>query len=41
MRNSEKILVELTKQAQNKEYQFERIYRNLCNADMYIRPLAK
>ena len=37
MRNSEKILVELTKQARNKEYQFERIYRNLCNADMYTK----
>ncbi len=37
MRDSEKVLVELTKQAQNKEYQFERIYRNLCNANMYIK----
>lgn len=36
MRDSEKVLVELTKQAQNKEYQFERIYRNLCNTNMYI-----
>ena len=37
MRDSEKVLVELSKQAQNKEYQFERIYRNLCNANMYIK----
>lgn len=37
MRDSEKILTELSKQAQNKDYQFERIYRILCNKNMYIK----
>lgn len=37
MRDSEKVLVELSKQAQNKEYQFERIYRIVCNPNMYIK----
>lgn len=35
MRNSNKVLIELSKQAQNKDYQFERIYRILCNPDLY------
>ena len=37
MRDSEKVLIELSKQAKNKEYQFERLYRILCNPDMYTR----
>ncbi|WFR56194.1 reverse transcriptase domain-containing protein [Anaerocolumna sp. AGMB13025] len=37
MRDSEKVLIELSKQAKNKEYQFERLYRILCNPDMYAR----
>lgn len=37
MRDSEKVLIELSKQARNKEYQFERLYRILCNPDMYTR----
>jgi len=37
IRNSEKVLSELEKQAQNKDYRFKRIYRILCNPDMYIK----
>jgi len=37
MMNSEEVLIALSKQAQNKEYQFHRIYRNLCIPDMYIK----
>jgi len=35
--NSENILIGLSKQAQSKEYQFDRIYRNLYIPDMYIK----
>lgn len=37
MRDSGKVLIELSKQAQNKDYEFSRIYRILCNPDMYIK----
>lgn len=37
MRNSEKVLIELSKQARNKDYQFDRLYRILCNPNMYTR----
>lgn len=37
MRNSEKVLTELSKQAQNKDYEFHRIYRIVCNPDMFIK----
>ena len=37
MRNSEKVLTELSKQAQNKDYEFHRIYRIICNPDMFIK----
>lgn len=37
MRNSEKVLIELSKQAQDKNYQFIRLYRILCNPDMYVK----
>ncbi|MDR1538108.1 MAG: group II intron reverse transcriptase/maturase [Clostridiales bacterium] len=37
MRDSQKVLNELTRQASNKDYQFNRIYRILCNPDMYIK----
>jgi group II intron reverse transcriptase/maturase len=37
MRDSEKVLIELSKQAQDKNYQFERIYRIMCNEKMYIK----
>jgi len=37
MMNSEDILIGLSKQAQNREHQFHRIYRNLCVPDMYIK----
>lgn len=37
MRNSEKVLNELSKQAQDKNYEFHRIYRLLCNPDMFIK----
>ena len=35
--NSQEVLIGLSKQAQNKEYRFHRIYRNLCIPDMYIK----
>ena len=37
MRNSEKVLTELSKQAQNKDYEFHRIYRIICNPYMFIK----
>lgn len=37
IRNSEKVFIELSKQAQDKSYQFERLYRILCNPDMYVK----
>ena len=40
MRGSDKVLSELSKQAQNKEYRFNRIYRILCNPEMYIKAYA-
>jgi len=35
--NSENVLIGLSKQAKSKEYQFDRIYRNLYIPDMYIK----
>ena len=37
MRDSEKVLIELKKQAQDKNYKFSRIYRILCNPDIYLK----
>lgn len=37
MRDSEKVLTELKKQAQDKNYKFSRIYRILCNPDIYLK----
>lgn len=37
MLNSENALIGISKAAQNKEFQFDRIYRNLYNNNMYIK----
>lgn len=37
MRDSGKVLTELRKQAQNPNYKFNRIYRILCNPDIYVK----
>lgn len=35
MQNTKQVLVELAKKAQNSEYKFRRIYRYLCNPEIY------
>jgi len=40
MESSEKVLSRLEKQAQNKDFRFNRIYRYLCNPNMYIKAYA-
>jgi len=37
VRSSEKVLSELGKQAQNKDYRFKELYRNLYNPDFYVK----
>jgi len=37
MENSEKVLSRLEKQSQNKDFRFDRIYRIMCNPDLYIK----
>lgn len=41
MQNSEVVLYNLSKQTLNKEYKFDRLYRNLYNEDFYIKAYTK
>lgn len=41
MQNSEVVLYNLSKQTENKDYVFDRLYRNLYNRDFYIVAYAK
>src|SRR5574344_2440890 len=36
MRSPENVLISLSEQAKNKEYKYERLYRNLYNPEFYL-----
>jgi len=37
VKSSENAINGLSKQAQNKEFMFDRLYKNLCNPNMYMK----